>query len=54
MGGTTNRMKGFAEFIMKEIGHELPVGCQLQDIAASANRYVMYKVTFNPINLEEF
>lgn len=47
MGGTTNRMKSFAEYIMKEIGHELPTGCQLVDIAASANRYVMYKVLFD-------
>lgn len=44
MGGTTNRMKNFAEYIMKEIDFKLPTGCQLQDIAESANRYVMYKV----------
>lgn len=44
MGGTTNRMQAFAEFMMKEIGYELPLGAQLVDITASANRYAMYKV----------
>jgi uridine phosphorylase len=44
MGGTPQRMKDFAYYAMKEIGHKLPAGTQLQDISALSCRYSMYKV----------
>lgn len=44
MGGTTGRMESFANYMVDEIGFELPLGQQLKDIASLANRYAMYKV----------
>ncbi|XP_020279854.1 uridine phosphorylase 1 isoform X3 [Pseudomyrmex gracilis] len=44
MGGTPKRMENFANFIMKEIGHKLPVGTTLLDITKNSYRYSMYKV----------
>jgi len=37
-------MEEFAYFILKEIGHKLPTGTQLQDISQHSYRYSMYKV----------
>jgi len=44
MGGTPERMKDFAYYIMEEIGHTLPTGTMLQDISQKSYRYSMYKV----------
>lgn len=44
MGGTPERMKEFAYYIMEEIGHKLPTGTMLQDISQKSYRYSMYKV----------
>ncbi|KAH1012846.1 hypothetical protein HUJ05_011927 [Dendroctonus ponderosae] len=44
MGGTPNRMKNFAHFIMEEIGYKLPTGTDLMDISQYSYRYSMYKV----------
>ncbi|XP_055381205.1 uridine phosphorylase 1-like [Condylostylus longicornis] len=44
MGGTTNRMKNFAEFITKELQFNFPVGTQLLDLCEKGNRFAMYKV----------
>lgn len=44
MGGPQKRMESFAQYIMKEIGYELPTGTELTDIAKAGNRYSMYKV----------
>jgi hypothetical protein len=44
MGGTPERMKDFAYYIMEEIGHKLPTGTKLQDISQKSYRYSMYKV----------
>lgn len=44
MGGTPQRMKDFAYYVMKEIGHKLPAGTTLQDISELSGRYAMYKV----------
>lgn len=44
MGGTPQRMKEFAHYVMSEIGYKLPAGAQLQDISALSGRYAMYKV----------
>lgn len=44
MGGTPKRMENFANYIMKEIGHKLPVGTTLLDITKNSYRYSMYKV----------
>lgn len=44
MGGTPERMKDFAYYIMEEIGHKLPTGTMLQDISQKSYRYSMYKV----------
>jgi hypothetical protein len=44
MGGTPERMKEFAYYIMEEIGHKLPTGTKLQDISQKSYRYSMYKV----------
>lgn len=43
-GGTQKRMEKFAQYIMKEIGYEIPTGTGLVDISQKANRYSMYKV----------
>ena len=44
MGGTSARMEIFAHYIMKEIGHSLPTGADLQDITRKSQRFAMYKV----------
>jgi len=44
MGGTPQRMHSFAEFMIREMGHQLPTGTCLQDISAKSYRYAMYKV----------
>jgi len=44
MGGTPKRMENFANYIMKEISHKLPVGTTLLDITKNSYRYSMYKV----------
>lgn len=44
MGGTPNRMEGFAHFVMKELGQKLPTGTALQDISRHSYRYSMFKV----------
>ncbi|XP_053946402.1 uridine phosphorylase 1 [Anastrepha ludens] len=43
VGGTPKRMENLAKFLMTEIKHKLPVGTQLTDLSASAERYSMYK-----------
>lgn len=43
VGGTPKRMEKLAKFLMTEIKHKLPVGTQLTDLSASAERYSMYK-----------
>ncbi|CAH1184456.1 unnamed protein product [Phyllotreta striolata] len=43
-GGTDSRMRGFAEYIKQLIGERFPVGVELSNISAPANRYSMYKV----------
>lgn len=44
MGGTPQRMENFANFIMDELGYELPTGLILNDISKLSCRYSMYKV----------
>ncbi|XP_022919846.1 uridine phosphorylase 1-like [Onthophagus taurus] len=44
MGGTPKRMKDFAHYIMKEIGHKLPTGTCLSDISQYSYRYSMFKI----------
>lgn len=44
MGGTKERMKIFALFIMEQIGIELPTGAELTDLSQHSHRYAMYKV----------
>lgn len=44
MGGSQKRMENFAQYIMKEIHHELPTGTQLLDMSQHTYRYSMYKV----------
>jgi hypothetical protein len=38
MGGTPQRMKGFAEFMLKELGYVLPTGTCLLDISERSHR----------------
>lgn len=44
MGGTPQRMKSFAEYMLKELGYVLPTGTCLVDISERSHRYAMYKV----------
>jgi len=44
MGGTPQRMKSFAEFMLDKLGYLLPTGTSLNDISARSHRYAMYKV----------
>lgn len=44
MGGTPERMKSFAEYIMKEIEVEIPSGTTLLDISKVGHRFSMFKV----------
>lgn len=43
-GGSANRMKEFAEFLVHELNISLPAGLRLEDIAHTSDRYVLYKV----------
>jgi len=43
MGGMPQRMKSFAEFMLKELGYTLPTGTTLTDISVKSGRYAMYK-----------
>ncbi|XP_045207548.1 uridine phosphorylase 2-like [Mercenaria mercenaria] len=43
-GGSPNRMKKFAEFMVKEIDYQIPAGMALKDISHGSDRYVLYKV----------
>ncbi len=38
MGGTPQRMKGFAELMLKELGYVLPTGTCLLDISERSHR----------------
>ncbi|XP_070535985.1 uridine phosphorylase 1-like isoform X2 [Ptychodera flava] len=42
-GGSTHRMETFANYMLQELGMELPTGQSLSNIC-STDRYVMYKV----------
>lgn len=44
MGGTPQRMKIFAEYMLGQLGYLLPTGTCLLDISARSHRYAMYKV----------
>jgi len=44
MGGTPQRMKSFAEFMLSQLGYILPTGTCLVDISERSHRYAMYKV----------
>jgi len=44
MGGTPQRMKSFAEYMLSQLGYLLPTGTCLQDISERSHRYAMYKV----------
>ena len=39
MGGTPHRMETFANYIMKEIGYQIPSGTALVDISKHSHRY---------------
>ncbi|XP_060589969.1 uridine phosphorylase 2-like [Ruditapes philippinarum] len=43
-GGSPNRMKKFAEFMVKELGVKIPAGMALTNISHGSDRYVLYKV----------
>merc|ERR1712215_311101 len=44
MGGTPQRMKSFAEYMLGQLGYLLPTGTCLLDISERSHRYAMYKV----------
>lgn len=44
MGGTPERMKNFAHYVLKELGNKLPTGTTLYNISEHSHRYAMYKV----------
>lgn len=44
MGGTPQRMKLFAEYMLGQLGYLLPTGTCLLDISERSHRYAMYKV----------
>ena len=44
MGGTRERMRDFAHYLLKELEIQLPTGTELQDISGHSHRYAMYKV----------
>merc|ERR1711962_1504359 len=44
MGGTPQRMKTFAEYMLGQLGYLLPTGTCLLDISERSHRYAMYKV----------
>merc|ERR1712106_330439 len=44
MGGTPQRMKSFAEYMLRQLGYLLPTGTCLVDISERSHRYAMYKV----------
>merc|ERR1719347_598688 len=44
MGGTPQRMKSFAEYMLSQLGYLLPTGTCLVDISERSHRYAMYKV----------
>merc|ERR1719245_2824645 len=44
MGGTPQRMKSFAEYMLTQLGYVLPTGTCLVDISERSHRYAMYKV----------
>jgi len=50
MGGTPQRMKSFAEYMLKELGYVLPTGTCLLDISERSHRYTaktIFKVGCN-------
>jgi len=44
MGGTPQRMRSFAEYMMDQLDIQLPTGTKLLDISERSHRYAMYKV----------
>lgn len=44
VGGTTKRMRTFANFVGNELGIKLPTGVMLNDITLNAHRYSMFKI----------
>merc|ERR1719397_460961 len=44
MGGTPQRMKSFAEYMLDQLDIQLPTGTKLLDISERSHRYAMYKV----------
>ena len=40
MGGTPQRMKSFAEYMLSQLGYLLPTGTCLQDISERSHRQV--------------
>ena len=45
MGGTPQRMKSFAEYMLKELGYILPTGTCLLDISERSHRYSKRRLT---------
>ncbi|BFZ22556.1 hypothetical protein BsWGS_25595 [Bradybaena similaris] len=43
-GGSPNRMRAFAEYLVKELKIKIPAGQTLCNIAHGSDRYVLYKV----------
>lgn len=43
-GGSPNRMRKFAEFMVGQIEFKIPAGLQLHNISHGSDRYVLYKV----------
>lgn len=43
-GGSPNRMRSFAEYMVKALNYKMPAGQDLCDIAHGSDRYVLYKV----------
>ena len=53
MGGTPQRMKGFAEFMLKELGYVLPTGTCLLDISERSHRSGPMATTTFMVSFEE-
>lgn len=43
-GGSPNRMKKFAEFMVTQLKIKIPIGLQLRNISHGSDRYVLYKI----------
>ena len=44
VGGSPRRMEKFAQYMLQELGYQLPAGQALVDIAKATDRYALYKV----------